>query len=208
MTARKKLVLTKQSIAPSQSVRRQFTASFDATGLDHADVARALRALADAVEGARIDAKADALRAAVVSRDATLATVTRLPVPTDGPYPVALNGDALGSADFVTVQPPTPRAASQRPRSRYLFSERSEEDDFQTWQAWEDAGTRDVVPEPEEDDDEDDGYYEDDHVEFWHHDQWRPGIVVDKASPYTYLVEDQQRRQWEVHVQCIRKPKE
>lgn len=197
--ARKKFTITKQAVEAVQAAPpRRFVASFDATHLDTSGVAAALRALADQVEApAKLAARAEELRLRVAALDPDLATTTRItPKEHDGAYPIVANGQQVGSASFATL-----RALPGRQGSLFdLADEDEEQDEEPTDEEWAalDAEERDEPPTFSEDDD----------IEFYQHDTWKPGIVLDQASQFTYLIEDKHGRRWEVNVQCLRKPDE
>ncbi len=185
-----KLTITKDDVAAAKrEPPRRFVASFDATGLDERGVADALRALADQVEApVRMADRLDDLRRRVAEADPTLVTRTRIPLAAPDVYPVvAANGQRVGGASFTNFG-----AA----RQHALFVDEPAEEE------WADD-------EDEDEDDEDaPAYEEDDIVEFYLHDAWLPGLVIDQASEWTYIIEDEQSRRWEVNVACLRRPEE
>jgi hypothetical protein len=196
VSERKKFSITRAAVAATVAVTpRRFVASFDATHLDTAAVAQALRALADAVEApARLAAQAAALRTRVAAQDPDLATITRLePQVRDDAYPILANGQQVGSAAFAIVQP----------RRRFApFADEDTPDDEYDGPEDEDG------EEDEGEGDEDAAYEEDDDVEFYQHDIWKAGIIIDRSSLFTYLVENTYGQRLEVNVQALRRPED
>jgi hypothetical protein len=191
---RKKFSITREVIAATVAVPpRRFVASFDATHLDATAVAQALRALADAVEApARLVAQAEALRTRVATLDPDLATETRLePQEYEGAYPISANGQQVGSASFATVQP--------RQRFAKFFDEDTADDEVPGDEEWDDEDEEDAMTAP---------YEEDDDVEFYQHDAWHAGIVLDRASLFTYIIENGHGQRLEVNVQALRRPED
>ena len=182
-----KLSITPEKLKAASLPTTRMNVSMDITGLSYEQIAEALFNLAARVEyEADVEKRTEALRASVEAADPTLKTTTRLKLKHPDSFPVDLGDRELGRATVITIQPPKKR----KPRKRRVTKPRTV-----------------VAPVVEEEEDEA-AYAEDDDVEFYRHDAWHEGIILDRTNLYTYLVEDKHGRRWEVNMRGLRKPDE
>lgn len=188
---KKKLTLTRAAIEAAKPPTKppvRFVANLDATNISATELAAALRALADAVEGHDLAGQVEALRLKVVARDPELATTTRLELPARRPFAISVGDQVVGQASYVDVQEQE--------------EDEEEADEFETYDEWDAAANE--GDEEELEDEPEPEYEEDDAIEFWRHDKWHSGVVLDRSGPFTYIVEDERRQRWEVNTASLR----